>query len=182
MIFGRKKFPGCDWGPKPSIPIKFDFKYLKLSQVGIFDDFSLLKKFGTPEDRSNALSMKFSYYSQGFEFDAENDKIVDIFINVSDFYPPFQPFKGDFLLSGKPLIISKSTTEDSFKEIFPDVFWRDEDDDEIILFYEMEKVEWQVEFDKGGGLKALIICTPPLLSDPEAKKTFKVTKELKFKL
>ncbi|MBN1619319.1 hypothetical protein JW890_01210 [candidate division WOR-3 bacterium] len=179
--FLKKKYPGFDWGERTSVRRKLDLGYTKLSGVGLYEDWLLLKKFGMPENPSNARSMKFSYYSSGFEFDVENGKITDIFVTWKDFYSPFSAFSGETLDKGKPTGINPKTKEDDFINIFPDVYWRDEDDDEIILFYEFKDFEWQVEFDKSREIKAFIAGgKPTLLSDPEVRKMYKITKDFPF--
>lgn len=166
-----------DWGEAGLFSLAFDFKYSKLSGVGIFDDFLSLRKFGKPESPSGAKNMTFSYHSKGFEFEIENGKVTCIFIVLQNCYPPFKPFKGKLLFEGKTAFAGTRITEEVFTKIFPGVFWRDEDDEETILFYEFSETEWQVEFDKSGQLKAIIICTPPLMSDPEARKSYGVAKK-----
>ena len=74
-----------------------------------------------------------------------------------------------------PLRLSNRSSESDVQALFGQPYWRDQDEDEIILFYEFPGVEWQIEFDLVGALKHLRVGRP-LLADAEQRAAYGVTK------
>lgn len=54
--------------------------------------------------------------------------------------------------------------------------WPDQDQEEIILFYEFrEDIEWQVEFTLEGGLKAIGAVWPALMAEAAQRESYGVS-------
>jgi hypothetical protein len=84
-------------------------------------------------------------------------------------------FPGSFRYGGVPLRLSNMSSSSDVQAVFGQPYWRDQDEDEIILFYEFPGVEWQIEFDLVGALKHLCVGRP-LLADTEQRAAYGVTK------
>jgi hypothetical protein len=84
-------------------------------------------------------------------------------------------FVGSFQYCGRPLRLSKELSESDIHSLFGKPYWRDQDEDEIILFYEFPNCEWQLELDLDGFLKYLRIGSQ-LLADAEQRVAYAVTK------
>lgn len=72
--------------------------------------------------------------------------------------------------------LSAQTREREIVGYFGDPYWRDEDEEEILLFYEFGELEWQVELTLQGTLKAVNAVAPPLLADEAQRRAYRVTK------
>ncbi len=83
-------------------------------------------------------------------------------------------FDGRIELDGEEIPIGGSTTEAEFVARFGAPYWRDEDEDEILLFYEFGPVEWQVEFPGGGTLGVFTITTDRVMADPGNREGYGV--------
>jgi hypothetical protein len=60
---------------------------------------------------------------------------------------------------------------------FGEPYWRDADADEVLLFYELPEVEWQLEFPlPAATLSAMVIVTPPLLADRQQRHHYGLDK------
>ena len=55
-------------------------------------------------------------------------------------------------------------------------YWRDEDADELILFYEFPNLEWQIEFSLDGSFNRVNVTCNPLLADETQRKAYRVDK------
>jgi hypothetical protein len=84
-------------------------------------------------------------------------------------------FPGSFRYGGVPVRLSNASSESDIRVVFGPPYWRDQDEDEIILFYEFPGVEWQLELDLVGTLKHLRVGLP-LLADAEQRAAYGVTK------
>jgi hypothetical protein len=85
-------------------------------------------------------------------------------------------FDGAVHYRGTPLEISASVTEPWFREHLGEPYWRDADEEEVILFYEHGQREWQIELAADGRLKCWVIAEP-LLASAEQRRAYGVTKE-----
>jgi hypothetical protein len=86
----------------------------------------------------------------------------------------FGEFVGSIQYRGMPLRLTRETTESSICSLFGQPYWRDQDEEEIILFYEFPEREWQVEFDLNGTLKYLSVGGQ-LMADEGQREAYKVT-------
>ncbi|HXG23925.1 MAG TPA: hypothetical protein VNJ09_05165 [Chthonomonadales bacterium] len=139
---------------------------------GLFDG---LERLGPAEDRAAAEEGILLYYSRGLEICVEDGNITGLrLVWVSD--EGFRPFAGTVKKKGEALSLGPTTTEEQLRTLFGEPYWRDEDPDEILLFYEFGKVEWQIELTPSGTLMQWILCTPPLMADAAQRRAYGVTK------
>ncbi len=73
------------------------------------------------------------------------------------------------------LFKSPNPTERGLIAIFGSPYWRDQDEDEVILFYEFGEYEWQIEMSLKDRLSVFVIA-PPILADPQQRAAYSVTK------
>ena len=84
-------------------------------------------------------------------------------------------YRGRIVHRGAELTLSCRDDESRLIGRFGEPYWRDEDADETILFYEFSAVEWQLELGHDGCLKCFSL-SQPLLSDPAQRTAYRVTK------
>jgi hypothetical protein len=178
-LFGRSD-PSDNWQEVPDFSIALDMTRHALCDVRLGDPVEWFAKLGPPEDKEALRNGCYRYLSKGIEIGAEEGVVTDFTIVCApdSFRPEFQPFRGSVIYAGRQFSLGPSTSETDFKQTFGEPFWRDEDDTEILLFYEYRyEIEWQVEFNLQGSLKALLIVTPPLMSGENERDNYRVTKK-----
>ncbi len=84
-------------------------------------------------------------------------------------------FSGWFRYRGRRLDLSEETTERELIAFFGSPYWRDQDEDEVIPFYEFGECEWQIEMSLKDWLSVFVIA-PPILADPQQRAAYGVTK------
>lgn len=164
------------WQAGQGIDLEFDFDTNALCGVKLRDPAALLAKFGAPEDPPRIKDGAYCFYSQGFEADVTDGRVDAFTLMWRDADGRFRPFSGKCFRGGAELSLRAGATESEVIACLGEPFWRDEDDDEVLLFYERNAVEWQVEVDKRAGLSVIVITALPLLADAEQRAAYKVTK------
>ena len=88
-------------------------------------------------------------------------------------------FSGSFTKGGTKLPISTNTTPAEIIGKFGEPYWKDEDDEEIILFYEYSagRIELQFEFPGKKNLGFVTLCREGVLSNADDRKGYCITKE-----
>lgn len=173
----RKPDPTAGWKAEPGMRIELDFGCHALCGVKIGDPFPWLEKLGPAEDPRAARRGRFCYHSKGVEVEMKNGVVTSyLLVWASPVDSHYRPFAGVCLYRGRDLRLSARTNEREIFEHFGSPYWRDQDQDEILLFYEFEDIEWQIELALDGSLKAGLCVTPPLLADPEQRAAYRVTK------
>jgi hypothetical protein len=168
--------PTRNWTPDPSCKLVFELDRGALNGVGMGDDGERLSFLGPSDDPESARRGIFSYHRLGYGFDWNDERLVDgCEVVFFDEFEKYQPFGGRITYNQEELRLA-GMSESRFRERFPDIYWRDEDADEIILFYEMPNLEWQVEFDLAGIIKRVIVTDEPLMADAESRRGYQVTK------
>jgi hypothetical protein len=85
-------------------------------------------------------------------------------------------FAGRFRHRDGEVRLNPTTTVEEVLARLGEPYWRNEDEDEVILFYEDDPVETQFEFPDKKHLGFITILMPPLLADPIQHKAYGVTK------
>ena len=176
-LFGRRD-PTADWKAEAWVALVFDFSQNALCGVTIGEPVERLSQLGPVEDaRAARREGRYCYYSKGIEIGV-GDGIVTSCLLVwgSPVDPRYRPFAGACTCRCLTLPLNAGTGEAEIVQIFGAPYWRDEDQHEILLFYEWGAVEWEVELTRQGRLKAVNIVTPPLLADERQRRAYRVTK------
>ncbi len=177
-LFGKPD-PSSNWQAIPDWPIVLDMTRHALCDVRLGDPVEWLSKLGPPEDQKAVRDGCYRYVSKGIEIGAEAGFVTDftIICGPDPCRPGFEPFKGSVVYGGRTLALGADADEANFTQTFGDPYWRDEDEAEIILFYEFRNdTEWQVEFTIQRSLKTLMIVTPPLMGLEKSRASYHVTK------
>jgi len=166
------------WKREPGLVLTFDFGRNALCGVRIGDPVDWLSKLGPAEDaRAARRDGRYCYYSKGLEVGAREGRVTSyLLVWGGSEDPRYRPFAGACGYRGKSLPLSGDTREPEIVGYFGHPYWRDEDEEEILLFYEFEDLEWQVELTPQGSLKAVSIVTPPILAEEGQRRAYRVTR------
>ena len=172
-----KKHPSAAWHREPGFVVQLDLDRHALCRCRIGDPLEWISGLGPPEDSRALSEQRYCYYSQGIEIGEEDNKMADFAVFWFDYLQAgFQPFKGPVTYGGKTVSLGSGTTETEFVHVCGAPYWRDQDQDEIILFYEFRgDIEWQVEFTLKSELKALRVVWPAIMGDAEQRERYGVT-------
>jgi hypothetical protein len=174
-ILGRKH-PSTLWQSEPGFEVQLDLGRHALCRCRIGDPIEWLSGLGQPEDAKALREQRYCYYSRGIEIGEENGNIADFAVFWIDYLQAgFQPFEGSVIYQGKTVALGPRNRESEFRATFGDPYWRDQDQDEIILFYEFQRdIEWQVEFTLQSNLKAIRVVWPALMADAKQRELYGV--------
>ncbi|HRU04573.1 MAG TPA: hypothetical protein P5137_02220, partial [Candidatus Brocadiia bacterium] len=117
------------------------------------------------------------YPERGLSLDVSDGKLEGIVLfAAANARKGISPFGGRIRFGGMETDFARLATEKRILDMLGEPWWRDEDEDEVLLFYELGDVEWQVEIDKTGAVAALLVVSPPLMEDAEQRAAYGVTK------
>jgi hypothetical protein len=161
------------WKRDPALSLEVVLEDARFSGVGFGDPVDAVARFGPPANPHALRDGVFRYEADGFEIDATRGR-VDCFCF---FWEPGRSFPGRFAFGGRAETFEALSRIERVKDWLGEPWWRDDDAEETILFYERPRqVEWQVEFRLDGTLKAFTVTTPPLLADKAQREAYGVTK------
>jgi hypothetical protein len=174
-ILGRKH-PSSSWQSMPGFEIQLDLDTHAICRCRIGDPIEWLSPLGPPEDSRMLREQRYCYFSRGIEIGEESGKVADFAVFWIDYLGRgFKPFKGLVTHRGRTVTLYSRTTEKDFVDLFGYPYWRDQDQEEIILFYEFQgDIEWQVEFTLEGMLKAIRVVWPALMADAAQRELYSV--------
>lgn len=172
-----RKHPSAAWQVQLGLEIQLDLDRHALCRCRIGDPMEWLSGLGPPEDSKALKENRYCYYSKGIEIGEDEGAVADFAVFWSDYLQAgFQPFNGRVTYRGKTVSLDSRTTEREFREMFSIPYWRDQDQDEIILFYEFrDGIEWQVEFTLAESLKAMRVVSPALMADARQREMYGVS-------
>jgi hypothetical protein len=166
--------PTRKWSADPSVPIVLDLDRHRLSDIGIGDRYERFAFLG----RGRWGGATIAYPERGIHLWTDANGLVSGFSLF--FGHPDEPREGQFSgtvrFQGDKLNLDCGRSEHEIQDRFGEPYWRDLDDNEVILFYEFAACEWQIEFGTDGRLKCWIICGDPLMADNEQRRFYGVTK------
>jgi len=171
-LFGPKD-PTKDWQRTRELRLEVDLERGALNGVRLTEPADRLSFLGPVEDRAGLKADEFRYDSLGLSVGYDQEKAIDCFqfIQKDPACPQGRPFPGQCWYQGRILDLARAT-EPSFVEQVGSPYWRDEDEDEILLFYEFPAMEWQVEFAPDGTLNRILVTSAPLLADPRQREAY----------
>lgn len=170
-----KDNPTRHWVGDTRFVLEFDCATHSLSGVrpgGFIDPLAPLGPAETPtEGRGDALT----WYRQGIEVQFDDGGTVAAIRMVWRGDDGFAPFRGTFRRGDERLAIGPETTEGDLETLLGPPYWRDQDEDEVLLFYELGPVEWQIGLTRAGLLAEWTVCTPPMMADEAQRRAYAVT-------
>ena len=172
-----KEHTSASWQREAGFRIDIELDRHALCRCKIGDPIEWLSGLGPPEDARALREQRYCYYSRGFDIGEEDSKVSDFVVYWLDYLQQgYEPFQGIATYRGKEIPLNSGTKEEDFIAWFGKPYWRDQDKDEIILFYEFPgDIEWQVEFTLDGLLKAMRVVWPALMEDEQQRKQYGVT-------
>ena len=168
----RSPNPTTEWKEDPSVPVVLDLDRHRLSGSGIRDPLAGLSFLGPATASGSILSFPRKGIMVGFA----NGRITSFAAYVSaSAEEEVERFCGGFHYQGRRLDLSQETTEEEILRLFGPPYWRDQDAEEVIIFYEFGEHEWQIEINLSGHLRVFMIA-PPILADEKQRAAYGVTK------
>lgn len=167
-MFFRRGNVSNNWTRKPGLTLAMDLSTPSINSIPIestVDQFSFL-------GRSTSKSTSpLDFADLGISLDNEDDGTVSGFhIWFNDRDNKFSPYNGTIQLTGTAIEPS------SIVNRLGEPYWRDEDEYEILYFYEFATHEIQVEHSLEGTIQSVIVTNDALMADAEQRKAYGVTK------
>jgi hypothetical protein len=152
-----------------------DLDRFELGGVGFGDPYSRLSFLGPSE------SPFLDYHRKGLQVDVVDDRLdgftlalgANAFLGASS-SRPVRPFVGSLRIGGRELRVEELRSEGDLVALWGTPYWRDEDEDEILLFFEFPDGEIQVELSREGRPRVLVATPDPLMADPEQRRAYGV--------
>jgi hypothetical protein len=177
-LFGPTN-PTKDWPSAGNLGLDFDLESGTLNGIGLREPLAKLSFLGPVEERSGLMlrAGEFRYYSHGLAIQCDVPPYtIDDFELVQ--HDPdslrYVPYAGICRYRVKSLHLGR-ITERSFQHDFGSPYWRNEDGEEVILFYEFQNLEWQVEFSVEGALIRIVVTANPIMADERQREAYGVT-------
>ncbi len=143
FLFGRKN-PTKNWQRIPELRLTFDLECGELNGIGVGERLERLAFLGPCEGRHAVGDGDYQYFSLGLSVGCYNEEqTIDCFevIQYDPCEPKYQPYAGACRFQGECFNLGRLTEEQLLRKVGPP-FWRDKDEDEVILFYEFPHLEW----------------------------------------
>jgi hypothetical protein len=171
----RRRSPTAEWREDRGVRLIADLDRFELGGVKFGDPYTRLSFLGPSE------SPFMDYHRKGLRIDVADDRLdgftlaleAGAFLGASS-KRPVRPFVGRLKIRGRELRVEELRTEEDLTALWGTPFWRDEDDDEILLFFEFSHGEIQVELSRDGRPRVLVATPEHLMADPEQRRSYGV--------
>jgi hypothetical protein len=91
---------------------------------------------------SNSLELKHvGFHTDGYSIAQQDGKFLNLFLNFTDGYHDYRPFKGEVVFNGVTYFFDENTTVDKIESIFVNVVTGFEDDVEISRTFLVNGIE-----------------------------------------
>jgi hypothetical protein len=154
------------------LTLEFDLDEHALCGVGIGDPLEQLAFLGPGRPCQSGIA----FSQHGIEVSSDFGLLTELIVY---FGHPAEPQGGKFVGTirhrRRPLALPPAITEQWARGCLGEPYWRDQDECEVILFYEHGLREWQLEFASDGLLKCWLI-SEPTLADPVQREAYGVTR------
>lgn len=166
------------WREDVRVPLLADLDRFELCGVGFGDDITRLSFLGPGGDEP------LCYPAKGLLVDFEDGSFEGFVLALrrdvqlgSSSPERVHPFAGRIRMAGRDRAPRELTGSPDFLEAWGAPYWRDQDDQEILLFFEFARHEIQVELSLDGVPLVIVACSPPLMASPEQRRSYGVTKD-----
>ena len=164
--------PTQAWKEDLSVDLVVDLDRHRLCGRGIGDWLAGLACLGPATMSGSMLSFPGKGISVGFRAGVITSFAAYVAVSPEE---GMGQFTGWFTYRDRRLALSEETTESKLVATFGPPYWRDQDEDEVILFYEFREYEWQVEMSLKDRLKVFVI-SEPILADQKQRAAYGVSK------
>lgn len=177
-LSGRKDVT-ARWTRAANLRLSLDFASGALCGVALGERLERLAFLG-PADGGRGPDADLVYRELGLAVGVQRGRIASYDLWWRDSLEQgFQPYAGTVLRDGRPLALGTATTEAGLVLALGEPYWRDHDEEETILFYELKDwrgdfTERQIELDAEGRLTALLVVAQPLLADEAQRRGYGV--------
>jgi len=147
-----------DWRRETDLELTVDFKRGSLNGVSLGSRAERLSFLGPAEDRSAARDGCLQYFSLGLCVELERDGTIMSYMIVhrDPYEERYSPFPGSALHGEQTLDVSE-LTEDLAVGQLGEPASREEDDEEIILYYKKGDFQCEFEFDTESRFKCVVL-------------------------
>lgn len=164
----RRGNPTNNWNRDFDLTLTVDLLVPSINSIRLGSAVDQLSFLGRSTSKSRT---PLDYAELGVSLDIEDDGTFSCFhIVLEKRQNQFSLFSGVIQLNGAP--IQPSALLDELGE----PYWRDEDQDEITLFYEFPGHEIQIEHPLNGPPSDIVIATDAVMADAEQRKSYGVSK------
>ena len=153
--------PTLGWARDPSRSIELDLDCDSLSGVPLGAAFDGLEFLG-PAQRSKSDRELWEFSSLGVVAEVHGTQIVAFFVvPIPDDHFGVEPYTGGVAIGGRSVPITWISREQDVTQAFGEPTRRDEDQEETVLFYDIGRVERQIELTLEGRIKTIAIFSYP---------------------
>jgi hypothetical protein len=174
----RSRSPTSAWREELGFLLVADLDRFELNGVGFGADIEGLRFLGPSE------SKWFDYPSKGLQLDVDSGARLEglvLALRGGVYLGQAKPehvrqFAGRIRMNGRDWTPAELRSESDFVAAWGEPYWRDEDEDETLLFFEFDQGEVQVELSLEGVPQVLIVTPEPLMADSAQRESYGVTK------
>jgi len=174
----RSRSATAEWREDLGFLLVADLERFELNGVGFGEDVEGLSFLGPSE------SKWFDYPRKGLQLDADSKgRLEGLVLALRDgvYLGRVEPervqrFTGRIRMNGREWEPAELRDESDFVAAWGEPYWRDEDEEEVILFFEFDQGEVQVELTLEGVPQILIVTPNPLMADSTQRESYGVTK------
>ena len=153
--------PTLGWARDPSRSIELDLDSDSLSGVPLGSAFDSLEFLG-PAQRSKSDQELWEFLPLGVVAEVHGAQIVGFFVvPIPNEHFGVEPYTGVVAIGGHPVPIAWISREQDVTQAFGEPTRRDEDQEETVLFYDIGRVERQIELTPEGRIKTIAIFSYP---------------------
>lgn len=153
--------PTRSWARDSSRALELNLDSASLSGVTLGASFTNLEFLG-PAKRSKSDPELWEFARLGVAVEVQNSRIVAFFVvPIPDAHFDVEPYAGSVAIRGGRLSMDRISREKDVTTAFGEPTRRDADHEEIVFFYDMGRVERQIELTPEGRIKTIAIFSYP---------------------
>jgi hypothetical protein len=173
----RRRNPTHAWMEDPSRSLTFDLDECSLNHVRLGEPLERLSFLGPDESHADFQDGVLVYRTRGLavRYSPKTRTLLEYRVVCNDpIDMGFRSFFGTTVAKGQRLELPNLSPE-SLARVYGEPFWRDCDDEEVILFYEFIGLEWQVEFSLSGNLRCITVTSEPIMASEDQRLAYGVS-------
>lgn len=164
------------WQRNSAKPLEVDLQKLTLGRVPLGGDLRGLSFLGPAENAEGAPEGDLGYDSRGLYLQMSDGRLTGFSLDVSVF---LESAGAAIHAAGLGAKLRPDTSEAELVAVLGAPFWRTQDEDAVILFFERfdgeRWVELEIEFDRAGRLLLIDVRDTPVLAKDSVRNRHGVT-------